>query len=84
MRVVRTHDPVVHSLPEALAGREVDLELDLRASLDGADAAVLVTRWHQYERLPEIVATLGRPILVVDGRRMLTADSVPHYDGVGR
>jgi UDPglucose 6-dehydrogenase len=81
---VRAHDPVVHSLPGALAGTGVELECDLEAAIAGSDAAVLVTRWREYERIPELVARLGGQILVVDGRRLLPADSVPHYDGVGR
>jgi UDPglucose 6-dehydrogenase len=81
---VRAHDPVVRSLPDALAGTGVEVESDLESALAGADAAVLVTLWRQYERLPELVARLGGRILVVDGRRQLPADSVPHYDGVGR
>jgi UDPglucose 6-dehydrogenase len=81
---VRAHDPIVHSLPGALADTGVELESDLETALAGADAAVLVTRWRQYEHLPELVARVGGQILVVDGRRLLPSDSVPHYDGVGR
>ena len=82
--VVRVHDPVVQTLPAELEARSVELEPDLRRALDHAEAAVLVTRWRQYEDVPEILAGLGRRMLVVDGRRLLPDDSVPWYDGVGR
>ena len=81
---VRAHDPVVRRLPEPIAGTGVELESGLETALTGSDAALLVTRWRQYESLPEVVARLGKPILVIDGRRLLPADSVPDYDGVGR
>src|SRR5262249_51193275 len=82
--VVRAHDPVVRTLPAVLEGSGVVLETDLDKALDGADAAVLVTRWRDYESLPEIVARLDTRLLVIDGRRLLPSDSVPNYDGVGR
>jgi UDPglucose 6-dehydrogenase len=44
---------------------------------------VIVTRWDQYRRLPELVGQLDPPPLVVDGRRMLDKNSVPRYAGIG-
>ena len=82
--LVRVHDPVVRTLPAEIDADAVELEPDLESALAGADAAVLVTRWREYEDLPEIIARLDATTLVVDGRRVLPADSVPRYDGVGR
>jgi UDPglucose 6-dehydrogenase len=82
--IVRVHDPIVRTLPEELEGRGVELEPDLDGALDDAEAAVLVTRWRQYEDLPELAARSGRRMLLLDGRRLLPHDSVPWYDGVGR
>lgn len=82
--IVRVHDPIVRTLPEALEGRGVELEPDLDRALDDAEVAVLVTRWRQYEELPELAARSGRRMLVLDGRRLLPDSSVPWYDGVGR
>jgi UDPglucose 6-dehydrogenase/GDP-mannose 6-dehydrogenase len=82
---VRIHDPVVRELPERLRLPDVSLTDDLAGALDGADAAVLVTRWREYQdELPATLAALGQQPVVVDGRRLIDPESVGRYDGVGR
>jgi UDPglucose 6-dehydrogenase/GDP-mannose 6-dehydrogenase len=49
-----------------------------------ADAVLVVTRWHEFAALPEVLAALDADPVVVDGRRMLDPSSVPHYEGIGR
>jgi UDPglucose 6-dehydrogenase/GDP-mannose 6-dehydrogenase len=82
--VVRAHDPVVRSLPERLAGIGVEIAPELGQALRGADAAVLVTRWRQYEELPDLLAELDPQPLLVDGRRVVDPERVARYDGIGR
>ncbi|MFO7191334.1 MULTISPECIES: UDP-glucose/GDP-mannose dehydrogenase family protein [Thermocrispum] len=80
---VVVHDPVVGA--EAVAGIPgVTHVADLPVAVKGADAVVLVTRWEQYQRLPEVLSGLGANPLVVDGRRALAPSSVPRYAGIGR
>jgi UDPglucose 6-dehydrogenase len=81
--VVRTHDPVVRSLPDPLAGTGVELETDLETALAGAEAAVLVTRWRQYDALPDLLARLEPQPILVDGRRVVDPERVERYDGIG-
>ena len=71
-------------LPEQLAETGVELTSDLEDAVAGADAAVLVTRWRQYEALPELLARLDPQPLLVDGRRIVDPDSVARYEGIGR
>jgi UDPglucose 6-dehydrogenase/GDP-mannose 6-dehydrogenase len=79
---VTAHDPVVG--PEVLDGLgEVTYVADLADAVKQAEAIVIVTRWDQYLRLPELIGQLDPPPLVVDGRRMLDKTSVPTYTGVG-
>lgn len=81
--VVRTHDPVVQTLPAELEGENVELEPDLEDALAGADAAVLITSWPQYDTLPEVLARLDPQPILVDGRRFVSPDRVERYDGIG-
>ncbi|MGO9837012.1 MAG: UDP-glucose dehydrogenase family protein, partial [Polyangiaceae bacterium] len=65
---ITVHDPVVG--PEALDGLgEVAYTADLADAVKQADAIVIVTRWDDYRRLPELVGQLDPPPFVVDGRR---------------
>ena len=79
---IQIHDPVVRRLPEALSG--VALTSDLDEAVRDADAVVIVTRWREYEALPDLLASLDDPPLVVDGRRMLPAEQIARYSGIGR
>jgi len=82
---VTVHDPVVDRLPDGLAALPgVALATDLGDAVRRADAVVIVTRWQEYERLPDLLAGLDQPPLVVDGRRMLAAERVERYAGIGR
>ena len=80
---VTVHDPVVG--PEALEGiGPVRHTHDLADAARDAEAIVLVTRWPQYGEVPGLVAGADPVPVVVDGRRVLDADSVPLYRGIGR
>ena len=79
---ITVHDPVVG--PEAVDGLdEVTYTADLADAVKQADAVVIVTRWDDYRRLPELIGQLDPPPLVVDGRRTLERTSVPRYTGIG-
>ncbi|MFP6905720.1 MAG: UDP-glucose/GDP-mannose dehydrogenase family protein [Verrucomicrobiota bacterium] len=52
-------------------------------AIDGVDAILLVTRWKEFEDLPEMLSTMTKAPLLVDGRRMLDKQSVEHYEGIG-
>ena len=82
---VTVHDPVVDRLPDGLAALSgIALATDLGDAVRAADAVVIVTRWQEYERLPDLLAGLDQPPLLVDGRRMLAAERVERYAGIGR
>lgn len=81
---VVTHDPVVG--PAALdrfGPAAVSYLEDLALVVKGIDAVVIVTRWHQYSALPELLREADVQPLVVDGRRMLDRRSVARYRGIG-
>jgi len=73
-------DPIArpHNHPD-LQG--VRLASSLEDSLHGAEAVVLVTRWAEFNRLPQLLA--GSKVLVVDGRRVLDRNSFGAYEGIG-
>lgn len=81
---VTVHDPIVRTLPPALDGLDVEVVEDLEDAIRDSDAIVIVTRWREYERLPELLAERQRQPVVVDGRRMLDAGAFERYAGIGR
>ena len=82
---VTVHDPVVTQLPAELASNSdgPTLTASLDDSLADADAVVLVTRWDEYQHLPELLAGREPQPLFVDGRRMLDKRDFVRYAGIG-
>jgi UDPglucose 6-dehydrogenase/GDP-mannose 6-dehydrogenase len=82
---VRAYDPVARATArEALAGHDVALVDTLDEAVEGARAVLLVTRWDEFQRVPDLVARLDPQPLVVDGRRVLDPDRFVRYEGIGR
>jgi len=81
---VSAYDPVANDpARRALSGVTVEFAGSVRDAVRGADAVVVVTRWKEFETLPDVVAELDKPPLVFDGRRMLDRDAFARYDGIG-
>ncbi|MFW6217985.1 MAG: nucleotide sugar dehydrogenase, partial [Verrucomicrobiota bacterium] len=55
----------------------------LKDCIDGAEAILLMTSWPEFTKLPDLIAGMETPPLLVDGRRMIGKDSVPRYEGIG-
>ena len=82
---VRVYDPIVRDDDFAdLGWAEITRCISLAEAVNDVDAVLLVTRWAEFGKLPEVLHDLGAAPLVVDGRRMLDATSVSRYEGIGR
>jgi len=78
------YDPVArHEAERVLARCKVSYEDSLQDVIEGADVVVLLTRWPEFDQLPELISQLASQPLVVDGRRMLAKDRIPRYEGIG-
>ncbi len=83
--VVKAYDPIVRDEDIArLEWAEVTRCTTLSDAVADADAVLLVTRWGEFATLPDLLRQLAVEPLIVDGRRMLAADSVARYEGIGR
>jgi UDPglucose 6-dehydrogenase/GDP-mannose 6-dehydrogenase len=80
---VKAYDPVAIPTARKLLGDAVAYAGSLDECLCDVDAAVLITRWRQFEDVPARVAAMARPPLVLDGRRQLDKHAVPRYAGIG-
>jgi UDPglucose 6-dehydrogenase len=83
---VRTWDPVADARDRLTGATQCDSVLD---TVDGADAAVLVTEWPQLAEVdwPAVRERMRNPLLI-DGRNYLDADAMRAlgfvYEGIGR
>jgi UDPglucose 6-dehydrogenase/GDP-mannose 6-dehydrogenase len=80
---VSAYDPAASHEAEKIFGPSLKLATSLESALENVDAVVLVTRWSEFLRVPEILRKSATPPLVVDGRRLLAKDSVARYEAIG-
>jgi UDPglucose 6-dehydrogenase len=77
-------DPVANPAMSQVVGERVGFAGSLEEAVAEVAAVVIVTRWDEFNHLPEVVAGRQPQPVVVDGRRMLPADAFERYEGIGR
>ncbi len=81
---VKAFDPVARAEAEKHFGAgALDYADSLEDAVDGAQAVLLLTRWPEFERLPEVFAGKAEQPVLIDGRRVVAKDSVGRYEGIG-
>jgi UDPglucose 6-dehydrogenase len=45
---------------------------------------MLVTRWSEFQRVPDLLPRGVKAPILIDGRRMLDPAAVDRYEGIGR
>ena len=82
--LVTAYDPVANGPVRAALGDDRIAYADsLREAIDRAEAVVLLTAWPEFQILPELLASLQNPPVVVDGRRVLNKKRLHRYEGIG-
>ena len=82
---VTAYDPVAMDAARLVLGETpVKYAASLEDAVASADIVVIVTRWHEFGRLPALLRELERAPFVFDGRRMLDENAVEWYGGIGR
>lgn len=80
---VKAFDPVAAGEARKVLGDSVVYADSLESCLSDVDAVILVTRWKQFEKVPELLRAMANPPLLLDGRRQLDRRGVPRYAGIG-
>jgi UDPglucose 6-dehydrogenase/GDP-mannose 6-dehydrogenase len=81
---VTAYDPIATEAARRVLPEGVRYAASLEQALQGVDAAMLVTRWDEFQRLPALLSGRTDAPLLIDGRRVLEPGSLLHYEGVGR
>jgi UDPglucose 6-dehydrogenase/GDP-mannose 6-dehydrogenase len=82
--VVQGYDPVAtDDARKIFSSQELELSGSLSDALAKADAVVLVTRWDEFRKIPELLVGRSPQPLFVDGRRLLDKATIARYEGIG-
>ena len=77
------YDPIARDAARAVLPAGIRYAGTLDQAVTDVDALLLITRWADFGRLPELLAKRADAPLLIDGRRMIDPRAVPKYDGIG-
>lgn len=81
---VKAYDPIANTEAKHLFGNsQIVYYDDLQQAISDVDAILLLTRWGEFQALPQLLQTLPTQPVLIDGRRMLPKQEVSKYDGIG-
>ena len=81
---IKAYDPIAQKeAKKVFKNIDIDYCGSVKSTIEGADAVLLLTSWSEFSNLPDMIQSIGSDILLIDGRRMLSKDSVSRYEGIG-
>ena len=81
--VVSAYDPAAAHEAKRVLGDRIRFCHSLKDVLEDAEAVVLVTRWKEFEQVPQLLAKAAQQPVFIDGRRMLDKSAIARYEGIG-
>lgn len=81
---VVAYDPIAMPAAKPMLPVGVQYAATLDDALVKVDAALLITRWAEFQRVPALLEGRAKQPLVLDGRRVLQSEALARYDGIGR
>lgn len=81
---VKAFDPVaVHEAQKLFENQPIQYCETLADTIADVDVVLLLTRWNDFNALPELLKDVANQPLVIDGRRMLDKTAFQRYEGIG-
>lgn len=81
---LRAFDPVAQREAEDIFGHSgIEYCSSVASAIDRVDVIMVITRWSDFEVIPELLLGMDEQPLVIDGRRIIDKSSVVRYEGIG-
>jgi UDPglucose 6-dehydrogenase/GDP-mannose 6-dehydrogenase len=81
---VKGYDPIAQHEAQHFFGKDkVEFCPDLETTIAGVDAIIIITRWAEFKRIPELLGKSKNQPIIIDGRRMLNKNYLTQYEGIG-
>ncbi len=81
---IKAYDPAAKHEAQKLFGNSNIIYCDdLDQAINGVQAVILLTRWHEFKNIPSMLEGIEPQPLFIDGRRMLDRHSIRKYEGIG-
>ena len=82
--VVQAYDPIAqHEAQKLFDAGKIEYADSLETAIKDAQAVLIMTRWSEFNALPDLLKSHSDAPVVIDGRRMLDKQELTNYDGIG-
>ena len=82
--IINAYDPVArHEAEKIFGNNKITYFENLENTLIDVEVVILLTRWEEFRKLPDIMKKLEPQPLFIDGRRMLNKRDFSRYEGIG-
>lgn len=81
--LIKAYDPIAKHEAQKIFSNSIDVCDDLFKSMQNSHAVILVTKWEEFYKVPELLVNIQPQPLFIDGRRMLDKHSIVNYQGIG-
>lgn len=82
--IITAYDPVAQEEAKKIfKNKKITYCESINEVVKNVDAVLLLTRWKEFNDLPEILCKNHNIPLLIDGRRMLPKNCFPRYEGIG-
>lgn len=81
---VQAYDPEArHEARKLFGNRQITYHESLNYRINDVDAIILLTRWDEFNKLPDLLREENGQPVFIDGRRMLPKEEFANYQGIG-
>jgi UDPglucose 6-dehydrogenase/GDP-mannose 6-dehydrogenase len=81
---IRAYDPIAsREAKRIFRNRDIVFCDTLAEAIEDARVIIVLTRWEEFQTVPDLIREFGTQPLVIDGRRMLEKRSIERYAGIG-
>jgi len=82
---INAYDPVAMNEAARIlnSNNKIRYCYDIHQALENVKAVVLLTRWEEFRKIPDLLSKLDPQPILIDGRRMIEKKNVAEYRGIG-
>ncbi len=81
---IKAYDPVArYEAQKLFKNSDIVFCDDLSQTINEVDVIVLLTKWEEFNNIPDMLDNLEKQPLFIDGRRMIDKRRITKYEGIG-
>ena len=82
--IIYAYDPVAKKeVLNHFKNQKIHFFDDLKSAILKADVVMIITKWDEFQKVPQLIRENNPSAILIDGRRMINKKFVKNYEGIG-